>query len=181
MKILGLDISTKSTGWFITKSSCGVIKTGDKLNFDERLVSFREQLNQILSKYRLDLVIIEDAYYRPGFGSIHTLKALVKFAGVAQELCAGKNLRTEIITATMARKHCCGEQEGKFKKPEVFKFFVDKEDFDKVCQRLYNRPCNFKTDNDLTDAAALSRAGRVLFTYGDEKSVKKKSNKKKKK
>ncbi len=103
MKILGLDVSTKSTGWFITKRSCGILAPDSKLSFEEKLVWFRIELGKILDKYKPDVVVIEDAYYRPGFGNIHTLKALVKFAGVAQELCAGKNIKSEIITATSAR------------------------------------------------------------------------------
>lgn len=166
MKILALDISTKSTGWFITKRSCGTIVPEKKLSFDAKLVFFRKELEKLLSKYNPDVVVIEDAYYRPGFGNIHTLKSLVKFAGVAQELCASREIPTEIITATAARKNCCGKQEGKFKKEDVFNYFVKKEKFDKVCERLYNRVCDFKLDNDLTDAAALARAGRVLFSYG---------------
>ena len=90
MKILGLDISTKSTGWFIAKRSCGAIVTDPSASFEEKLVGFRVELDSLLTKYSPDLVVIEDAYYRPGFGSIHTLKALVKFAGVALELCASK-------------------------------------------------------------------------------------------
>lgn len=167
MKILALDVSTKSTGWFITKRSCGKIIPDKNMSFGDKLVFFRKELDRLLRKYKPDVVVIEDAYYRPGFGNIHTLKTLVKFAGVAVELCASKGIESEIITATTARKHCCGKQEGSFKKQDVFEYFVDKEDFNTVCQRLYGRDCDFKEDNDVTDAAALARAGRVLVTYGN--------------
>ena len=163
MKILALDVSTKSTGWFVTKRSCGKIVPSAKLSFEDKLVFFRKELEKLLNKYKPALVVMEDAYYRPGFGSIHTLKALVKFAGVAIEICTSLGIRIEIITATTARKNCCGAHEGKFGKQEVFDFFINKKEFDKVCQRLYGRPCNFKADNDLTDAAALSHAGKLLF------------------
>lgn len=146
MKILALDVSTKSTGWFITKRSCGIIKPpGD--NFNDKLVYFRAELVKLLKKYKPDLIVIEDAYYRPGFGSIHTLKALVKFAGVAQELCVSKGIQTEIITATSARKYCCGRSGEKVTKQDVFDFFVEKYDLD---------DWTFNKHNDITDAMALS-------------------------
>jgi len=147
MKILGLDISTKSTGWFIAKRSCGIIAPDPKISFEEKLVVFRVELDFLLTKYAPDLVVIEDAYYRPGFGSIHTLKALVKFAGVAQELCASKGIQTEIITATSARKYCCGKGGQKVTKKDVFHFFVEKYDL---------RDWTFNKHNDITDAMALS-------------------------
>lgn len=164
MKVLGLDVSTKSTGWFITKPSCGIIAPDPKLSFNEKLVVFRNELDRILTKHKPDMVVIEDAYYRPGFGNIHTLKALVKFAGVAQELCASKGIPTEIITATAARKHCCGAQEGKFKKQEVFNFFKMKYNLD---------DWTFNKHNDVTDAMALS------WGYREIQRVKKKDDKKK--
>lgn len=163
MKILGLDVSTKSTGWFITKASCGVIAPSDVLTFEAKLVWFREELDSLLIKHKPDVVVIEDAYYRPGFGNIHTLKALVKFAGVAQELCASKGIKTEIITATAARKHCCGAQEGPFKKQEVFNFFKTKYNLD---------DWTYQKHNDVTDAMALA------WGYREIQRVKKKGDKK---
>jgi Holliday junction resolvasome RuvABC endonuclease subunit len=152
MKILALDVSTKSTGWFITRRSCGKIVPDKHLSFGEKLVFFRKELDKLLHKYKPSIVVVEDAYYRPGFGNIHTLKTLVKFAGVAVELCASHKIETEIITATAARKHCCGEHEGKFGKQEVFDFFVEQ----------YNLDWSYKEHNDLTDAMALSWGYREI-------------------
>ncbi len=152
MKILGLDVSTKSTGWFVTKRSCGKIVPDKNLSFGDKLVFFRTEVSKLLCKYKPDIVVIEDAYYRPGFGNIHTLKALTKFAGVALELCASQDIPTEIITATTARKHCCGGHEGKFGKQEVFDFFVKK----------YSLDWNYKEHNDVTDAMALSWGYREI-------------------
>ncbi len=163
MKILALDVSTKSTGWFVTKRSCGKIVTDKKSSFDQKLVFFRKELVKLLHKYKPDVVVIEDAYYRPGFGNIHTLKTLVKFAGVAIELCASCGIKTEILTATTARKNCCGTHEGKFGKREVFDFFIDKYDLD----------WKYESHNDVTDAMALS------WGYREIQRVKKKSDQEK--
>ncbi len=167
MKILALDVSTKSTGWFVTKRSCGIISPDPKLSFGDKLVLFRNEIDQLLTKYKPDVVVIEDAYYRPGFGSIHTLKALVKFAGVAIEVCARHRIKTEIITATSARKHYCGKQEGAFKKREVFDFFKAKYDI---------RDWTFQKHNDLTDAMALSWGYREI-QRSEKKSDSKKTRK----
>ena len=48
MKILGLDVSTKSTGWFVTRRSCGKIVPDKKLSFGEKLVFFRKELDKLL-------------------------------------------------------------------------------------------------------------------------------------
>lgn len=167
MKILGLDISTKRTGWFITKRSCGVIEPDQSLTFGERLSEFREELDRLLIKYKPDVVVIEDAYYSPGFGNIHTLKTLAKFAGVALELCSQHGIETKIITATKARKYCCKGKEGKITKRDVFDYFID----------YYNlEDWSYNKDNDKTDAMCLVWGYRGIKK--EEKSSKKKKSKK---
>ncbi len=152
VKVLGLDVSTRSTGWFITKRSCGTINPPKELSFEEKLVFFRRELLLLLEKYNPEVVCIEDVYYRAGFGNVHTLKALSKFAGVASEVSCSHGAKVEIITASAARKHCCGDQEKPFKKPEVFKYFKEKYDLD----------WTFAKGNDITDAMALAWGYREI-------------------
>ena len=145
MKILALDISTKSTGWFVSKRSCGLIAPDPKLSFPDKLSFFRKQVLFLIKKYKPTVVVIEDVYLR--FGNAQTMKQLARFSGVAMEVCAYASVEVKSITATQARKHCCGKQEGEFKKPEVFAFFTAK----------YNlTDWVFKKHNDITDAMALS-------------------------
>lgn len=161
MKILALDISTKSTGWFVTKRSCDVIAPDPGLSFPEKLAVFRENVVYLVEKYKPDVVVIEDTYLR---FNPHTLKQLSQFAGVAMEVCGSRGIKVDTITATQARKHCCGKQEGAFKKREVFKYFAEKyglEDW------------TFSEHNDITDAMALS------WGYREIQGVKKKGDKKK--
>lgn len=169
MKILGLDVSTKSTGWFITKRSCGTICPPPNLPFPEKLVFFRREVVRLLEKYKPDVLVIEDAYYRPGWGNIHTLKTLVKFAGVAIEACASLGIQVEIITATQARKYCCGKK--KLDKRGVFDYFVKKYELGEW---------TFDRDNDKTDAMALVWGYReIQKAQAKEKSTTKKNRKKK--
>ncbi len=151
MKILALDISTKSTGWFVSKRSCGIIAPSKEPPFAERLALFRVEIEYLVLKYKPDVVVIEDAYYRPGFGNIHTLKTLVKFAGVAIEVCGTHKIPVEIITATQARKYCCGDQ--KLDKRGVYAYFVKKYKLD---------DWKFEKDNDKTDAMALAWGYREI-------------------
>lgn len=167
MKVLGLDVSTKRTGWFITKRSCGVIEPPPLLSFEDKLVYFRAEVLKLLKKYKPDVVVIEDAYYRPGFGNIHTLKTLVKFAGVAIEVCASLGIPSEVITATTARKNCCGKE--KLDKRGVFEYFVSKYGFE---------DWTFDKDNDKTDAMALTWGYREI-QKAKKQSAKKKGDKKK--
>ncbi len=158
MKVLALDISSRSTGWFVTKRSCGLIRPSDKLSFDEKLVYFRRELVKLLKRYKPDVVVIEDVYYRPGRGSIHTLKALSKFGGVAAEACTAAGCEVVVMTATQARKYCCGKHEGKFKKEEVFAYFVKKYKLEEW---------EYAKHNDITDAMALFWAHRMKSKLED--------------
>lgn len=164
MKVLGLDVSTKSTGWFITKSSCGKICPPDTLSFEEKLAHFRQSLLDLLQKYSPDVVVVEDAYFQPRKGSIYTLKALSRFGGVAMEACASQGIKVVIMTATTARKFCCGRREGKVTKEHVFDFFTAKYQL---------TDWKFTTHNDLTDAMALA------WGYREKIKSEKKSNSKK--
>jgi len=159
-KILALDISTKSTGWFVTKRFCGAIKTPED-SFEDKLVYFREELMKLLGRYRPHLVVIEDVYYQPRKGSIHTLKTLSRFSGVAMEASRSFGCEVEVITATMARKYCCGRSGEKVTKEDVFNFFVEKYDLD---------DWTFNKHNDITDAMALS------WGYREKQRIKTKSN-----
>jgi Holliday junction resolvasome RuvABC endonuclease subunit len=97
-----------------------------------------------LVKYKPALVVIEDTYLR--FGNAQTLKQLTRFSGVAMEICFRSSAEVELITATQARKFCCGTHTGEFKKKEVFRYFVDKYGLS---------DWKFESDNDKTDAMAL--------------------------
>lgn len=167
MKILALDVSTKSTGWFIDKRSCGKIEPDENLPFEKKLVYFRQEVLALLEKYAPDLVVIEDAYYQPRRGSIHTLKTLCKFGGVAIEVCASKGIPVEILTATTARKHCCGNREGKVTKEDVFAFFVEKYGL---------VDWKFSKHNDITDAMALSWGHREKIKAEKKGNTKKGRN-----
>jgi Holliday junction resolvasome RuvABC endonuclease subunit len=167
MKVLALDVSTRSTGWFIDKKSYGKIEPDENLTFEQKLVYFRQEIVRLVDKYAPDTCCIEDAYYQPRKGSIHTLKTLCKFGGVAIEVCASRGITVEIMTATAARKYCCGRHEGKVTKEDVFAFFVTKYGFS---------DWKFSKHNDITDAMALSWGYREKIKAEKKGSEKKARN-----
>jgi crossover junction endodeoxyribonuclease RuvC len=161
MKILALDVSSTSTGWFVTKRSCGLIQPPATLSFEEKLVYFRRKLVKLLERYKPEVVVLEDTYF---LRNIHTLKALAKFGGVAAEACTAAGCEVVTITATEARKHCCGKHDGKFKKQEVFDFFKKRYGLD---------DWSFEESNDITDAMALLWGYRGLIKAKNKPAKKK--------
>lgn len=158
MKVLALDISTKSTGWFVSKRSCGRIEADPGLSWKENLVSFRDQVQGLVQKYRPTVVVIEDIYLRM---NVQTLKQLAMFQGVATEVSLREGVEVRTITATQARKLCCGKQEGEFKKKQVFQYFVGKYGWDHFV---------FDVHNDITDAAALLWGHREKEKLAEKKN-----------
>jgi len=145
-KILALDISTKSTGWFFDLDNYGIITLDINLSLAKKLVLFRKELNKLLIKFKPKIVIIEDVYYRPGFGNIHTVKVLSKFSGVATELISSKKIKVIIVTTSAARKSL--GLKHKVTKKDVFNFFIEKFKVD----------WNYNRMNDVTDAWVLKYA-----------------------
>jgi len=143
MTTLALDISTRSTGWFVDENNCGLIKINEKLEFPDKLVFFRKELAALIKKYKPRTIVMEDVHYRRGFSNIHTVKVLAKFGGVATELAASKKAKVVLMSATLARKALA--KKGKVTKEDVFEHFNLK----------FKMDWSFKTHNDVTDAWML--------------------------
>lgn len=69
MRILGLDISSASTGWavlddgvLLSRDNVGLIKFKAKQPHGERLVGFEARLREIITQFKPDLIAIEDLY-----------------------------------------------------------------------------------------------------------------------
>ena len=85
MKVLGLDISSVSTGWAVLETPLklidyGLITCDVDLNLGQKLSKFDSDLNAILERHPdVSWVGIEDTYNN----NTVTMKTLSKFAGVA--------------------------------------------------------------------------------------------------
>jgi len=139
--LLSLDISAASTGYavkFQNKLEFGLIKTTNKSTEGERLVLFRNELINILSKYRPTHIVMEDIF---GGRNMKTLKLLAKFSGVAQECNkAFTGIDTEIMHTSTVRAY--------------FKVKTKREIFDEVISLLgwEDKEWSFNKYNDITDA-----------------------------
>lgn len=176
-KILGLDVSSASTGYCIInngrllKSSLGTINPNSKGSYGERLQYFAEELVCLLKKYRPDTVVMEDIFRGP---NIKTFKTLAMFRGVCfltvfNEI--GKNPISVMPTAARKLVNVNG-----ITKQDGFDFIIQKYDFPEY---------EFDTHNDITDAIVLGLACYTMEKQGltekDLRSKKKRRKRKKKK
>ena len=155
--ILGLDVSSRSTGWAVLKNgrfyknedNYGKILL-EKQELGVRLYNFRQKLKELLEKVNPDAVIIEDVFSGPSPG---TSKLLARFSGVAVELCY-EILKAEptVALATTVRKKL--NVKGK---EEAFNFI----------KKRYKLDWDFKKMNDVSDALLLA-----LYQYKLVKELK---------
>lgn len=146
--ILALDVSSSSTGyavlrkgrWNKSSASYGFIKVSSKLTLPERLVCFRDELQELIKRVKPTHVVIEDVFKGR---NISTMKLLARFNGVAVEL-SRRLLRKDptVVLAVEVRAFLeCGR-----KKEEAFEY---------ICKR-YNLDWKFEKMNDVTDALCLA-------------------------
>ena len=91
--ILGLDVSTSSTGWAIIDDAGNLIEMGSfKLTKHEDLFdkaqAVREGLLELRSKHHVSRISIEEPLqgFRRGMSSAHTLLTLARFNGIVSWL-----------------------------------------------------------------------------------------------
>jgi crossover junction endodeoxyribonuclease RuvC len=147
--ILGLDVSSKKTGWAILKNGrfykrenidFGTIETPSSQPISKRLVIFRDALESILVRSKPDTIVIEDTFFSK---NIATLKVLVRFSAVAQELSNRLLSIDPILISARQARTIMGSQD----KEEVFKIIVNKYKLNTF---------KFSTHNDIADAIVLT-------------------------
>ena len=151
--ILALDVSSSSTGyaimkrgrWTDSKNSFGFVKTESSMTLGTRLVSFRNQIEEIIDSVNPTHIIIEDVF---NGRNVKTMKLLARFNGVAVELSKRKlgNDPTVVLTSSVRSFLKCGRS-----KEEAFNY---------ICDR-YNLDWKFTKYNDITDAICLA-----LYLHG---------------
>jgi Holliday junction resolvasome RuvABC endonuclease subunit len=154
--IMGLDVSSKSTGycvikngrWYKGKSSFGKIELPDKASLPEKLVIFRDSLRKLLTSVSPTLVVIEDVF---SGRNVSTMKNLARYNGVAIELCRRytKSDPRIVLASTVRAFFGCGRS-----KEEAFNFIKEK----------YKLNWEFKKMNDVTDAVLLALFGHQSMT-----------------
>jgi len=151
MIILGLDVSSSSTGWAVVKNGrfykredvdYGFIKGKLKVGPAEKLSSFKDRLRSLINDIEPDYIVVEDVFYGR---SAKTFKVLSRYSGVTLDTCWDILNSEPIIVLPTAVRSVWGAQNKK----EIFDIIVKKYELD----------WTFKKYNDITDAIALAIYG----------------------
>ena len=93
--ILGLDVSTSTTGFCVLNSKGCVVEIGyislaKTKELCEKGAVFRENIERICKEHDVKHVFIEEAFQRYGRGmsSARTITRLASFNGIVQYICA---------------------------------------------------------------------------------------------
>ena len=149
MIVIGLDVSSTSTGWAVLKSKrfykregidFGLIKPHKKLVLAEKLNYFRSELSKVISRVSPDVVGIEDIFL---LRNVKTLKLLGRFSGVAIETVYDFSGVVPYIVQVKESRVQWGTQD----KEEVF---------EKIKNKYKMNEWLFKKHNDLTDAISIA-------------------------
>lgn len=110
--ILGLDVSTSSTGWAIIDDSGNLVEMGSfKLTKHEDLFdkaqAVRDGLLKLRERYAVSKISIEEPLqgFRRGMSSAHTLLTLARFNGIISWLaCDVFNVKPVFFDSSTARR-----------------------------------------------------------------------------
>jgi Holliday junction resolvasome RuvABC endonuclease subunit len=178
VKILGLDISSVSTGHCIInngrllRSTLGTINPNAKSLMGEKLLYFETRVRELIQEHKPDLVVIEDIFKGP---NVNTFKTLAMFRGICFKVVFEEMQSTPIsIMPTEARKIIGASG-------------VTKQDgFDFITKKYSFTNYDFNKHSDIVDSIALALSYHELCKRGIEKEyfinrkkVKKRRRKKK--
>lgn len=159
---LGLDPSTKSTGWAIVNQQGELIDYGkicptdnkDAITPAEKIhMQYKEITELLINKYPITKVLCEDQY----FGSnIDTLKQLSRITGMVLLVSAQYNVPVELIYPSSWRKVFHGS--GKAKKSETLR---------KV-NEMFGLDLKLTKHNDISDAIGIAMSAYMTDKLGEK-------------
>ena len=152
MTILALDLSTKASGWAIFEDGnlkdYGCITAGSA-NLYKRIDKMVEGIKEILEKYKVNKVVLEDVIPDDVKHNVQVYKALTYLQGyILHTLDDYKLLPAEFFTASQWRKRC-GIHTGRGVKRESLK----PKDIQFVKDTY-----NIKVNDDIADAICIGHA-----------------------
>jgi len=171
--ILGLDISSSSTGWavlvdgyLINKTDCGSIKMKQDTH-GERLCFLEPKLTDLITSYKPDLIIVEDMFL--SFKNPRTVITLAHYHGLVRQVVwktRGEDMAhytvsdiRKILGSAFNVNLLPGKREklesgldGKHLTFDLMKKIFKLDDFE------------FKKHNDATDALAVALARHLIGT-----------------
>lgn len=151
--LLALDVSSTSTGYSVLKrgrfsksvKDYGVIAPDKKMSLGEKLVFFRDSIEELLVRYKPTQVVVEDVFIRQK----STVVLLSRFSGVVIEVCSRHGLEPMLLNTTKARS-LLGI---KNKKEIAFEYII----------KRYNLDWSFKKYNDVADSLIVGLACRKVL------------------
>lgn len=111
-KLLALDQSSRITGWAVFDNNqleaYGKIVYDSSTPIEERLHGLRERVKNLIDKYQIEEVILEDIQLQNNvINNVQTFKTLAEVYGVLSELCVELKLPQSAVLAS-AWKHTLG-------------------------------------------------------------------------
>ncbi|PGT10223.1 crossover junction endodeoxyribonuclease RuvC [Bacillus cereus] len=157
MYYLGLDPSTKCTGYCVMDEKHDIVEAGKidiptKGDEGDKILFQIERIEALFEKYDITKILCEDQFSKL---NIDTLKKLTRVSGTILYLAKKHKLEIELIYPTSWRKSFHGS--GKAKKEDTFHKVVAIYEFENL---------EFKKDNDLTDAIGIAWACVDLHKEG---------------
>ena len=104
MNLLALDQSSRITGWAVFKDK-ELVQYG-KISLDHpdvgvRLVSLRKKVNELIDKYEIDEIVLEDIQLQNNVvNNVQTFKVLAEAFGVLYELATSRNIKNSAVLAS---------------------------------------------------------------------------------
>lgn len=148
MYFLGLDPSTKCTGFCVMDEHKNIIERGKiplpNIDEAEKIYFQIEHIENLFKKYSLTKILCENQYSKL---NIDTLKKLSRVSGAILSSAARYSIAIELIYPTSWRKVYHGS--GKAKKEDTFK---------KVIEDYQIEGLVFSKDNDMTDSIGIASA-----------------------
>lgn len=169
MIIMGLDCSTRSSGWAVFEEDelidYGVIKS-IATDWRERLFHQGLMLGQLIDKYKPDKIYMEDVpLYHAGGSKVLMMLGAVQ--GLIYGVAASRNIKIEFIQPSAWRSPLGlfdGSKKGT-KREEMKKKSIEKVNKIFGLNLIYKSPSSKFNEDDISDAilVAYSQIGGRLF------------------
>lgn len=142
MTILALDQSSNKNGWAVFKDNFliahGLIVLNNKNPVGERLVELKDKTIELIKKYNIDKVALEDIQLQ---ANIYTYKVLAEVLGILEATLTELNIDYEIVSASKWKSLLCikGKNRPEQKKEaqkfveSYYKIKATQDEVDAIC------------------------------------------------
>ena len=142
--ILALDQSSRITGYaiFIDNQlvASGTFTVTDD-HIPDRLVKIRKKVIELIDKYNINKVLLEDIQMQTQVNNVSTHKILAEVLGVLEELCAERKIPHELIHSSSwksglnikGRDRATQKRNAQAYVEDVYKLKVSQDESDAIC------------------------------------------------